>query len=360
MYKNISMVAAGLLAGVCLVFTYNSTASAASGSVSNQIKSKGKIAVENGEESLLIDSADFYTLAGEIDEDSAQLERLRGIVGAVGAAPEDPAVATLGRLYMQGDCIVRCVESGGALTYQMLGSASDALTYLEQEISELKKSVSDGKNSVAATVTELGIDAATDGESFGSLATKIGQVAELWYEKGRIDNFRGSAMPSQVKRGKTFVNASGNQTGTMSENGPSNAKILSEGSVATLPGYVKSGSYTVREGYTTGGVVTVADLASQTQVASTSAATPNQILEGYGGYVNGKYVEGKLKATEGSYTYPQGWSPANGFTYTSSGGLYSSYSVNAYWVWKKGYDEQYAASYNDGYNSGVATARNGG
>ena len=360
MNKSNTFVAAGVIAGLCLVFTYTSTASAATGRVRESIKSKGKIAVENGQESLLIDSDDFYTLADEIDGDTAQLERLENIVGRIDAAPSEVSAASVGRFYMQGDAMVRCVEEAGEKKYQTIGSASSALGYLEQEISELKKSVSDGKKDVAATVTGLGVDAAEDNESFTELASKITRLADLWYEKGRKESFRGTATPAQVKKGKTFVNSSGEQTGAMKENGTVDVKLLSEGSTASVPGYSKYSEYTIADGYTSGGVVTVADLASQTSVGAGSEATPNQILEGYSAYVNGRLVEGKLKSIAGEYTFPKTWTPSNGFSYTSSAGLYSSYSVNAYWVWKKGYDEQYTASYSDGYHTGATVARNGG
>lgn len=77
---------------------------------------------------------------------------------------------------------------------------------LDVIIDELKKSVSNGKTLVADAITEKGISTASDA-TFGTMATNINSIKVA----------SGNAAASDVLVGKTFSNASGNGTGTMTD-----------------------------------------------------------------------------------------------------------------------------------------------
>ncbi|HIX15977.1 MAG TPA: hypothetical protein H9740_09705 [Candidatus Hungatella pullicola] len=77
------------------------------------------------------------------------------------------------------------------------------------QIPELKKSVSDGKELIAAAITQKEVPtAATD--SFAKMAENIIQIS----------TGKGDAQPEDVLSGKTFTNDTGFQVGTMKDCGP--------------------------------------------------------------------------------------------------------------------------------------------
>ena len=171
----------------------------------------------------------------------------------------------------------------------------------QTEVDSLKKSVSDGKTTVANAITGQGVTTASDA-TFATMATNIKTVATNKYNAGVSDadgrantsstNYKtgynagvsatkkGTATAAQVLSGYTFTNASTvGASGTMANNGAV-SKALSAG-----------GSYTIPAGYHNGsGKVTANSLSSQTS----ATASASQILSGQTAWVNGSKVTGTM------------------------------------------------------------------
>ena len=178
---------------------------------------------------------------------------------------------------------------------------NENMDIIDEEITELKKSVSDGKTLVANAITGKGVATATNAE-FVTMATNINTVATnkynegVTYADGRANasstNYitgynagvsatkKGTASASQVLSGYTFTNASSvGSSGTMTNNGAVSQTLNADG------------SYTIPVGYHNGsGKVTANSLASQTS----GTATSNQILSGQTAWVNGSKVTGTI------------------------------------------------------------------
>ena len=154
---------------------------------------------------------------------------------------------------------------------------NENMDIIDEEITELKKSVSDGKTLVANTITGQGVATVSDA-TFAIMATNINTVATNKYNEGVSATKKGTASASQVLSGYTFTNASSvGASGTMTNNGAVN-QTLNAG-----------GSYTIPVGYHNGsGKVTAKSLASQTS----GTANANDIASGKSAYVNGVKING--------------------------------------------------------------------
>ena len=120
------------------------------------------------------------------------------------------------------------------------------------ELSELKKSVSDGKTAVAGAITDKGITTATDA-AFATMADNIGQISTLATETADA-----TATAAQILSGKRAYVKGSPVLGTMPNNGgPSTA--ISNGSLKA--GYTTAGSITnllasnIKKGVVIGGIV---------------------------------------------------------------------------------------------------------
>ena len=155
------------------------------------------------------------------------------------------------------------------------------------EVEALKKSVSDGKTTVANAITAQGVTTATDA-TFATMATNIGTVATNKYNSGVSATKKGTATTAQVLSGATFTNSTTvGATGAMKNNGAV-SQTLDCG-----------GSYTIPTGYHNGsGKVTANSLASQTS----ATATASQILSGATAWVNGSKVTGSM-TNRNTWTY---------------------------------------------------------
>lgn len=94
---------------------------------------------------------------------------------------------------------------------------------LSTNVDVLKKSVSDGKQSVAYAITKQGVSTAADA-TFGTMANNIGIVGtnkyNTGYSSGVSDTKKGNAVAADVLAGKTFTSANGvNLTGTLVNRG---------------------------------------------------------------------------------------------------------------------------------------------
>ncbi|AEG59373.1 hypothetical protein [Desulforamulus ruminis] len=129
-------------------------------------------------------------------------------------------------------------------------------TNVEGALEELFTSVSDGKNQVAAAITDKGVPA-SGSDTFGQLAGKIGEI-----NTGVTP--AGTAVVGDVLSGKTFINSTGSTlTGTMPN----------RGAVSITP---SASAQTIQAGYHNGSgqVAAVTFDASKVLTGSTIAGTP--------------------------------------------------------------------------------------
>ncbi len=143
------------------------------------------------------------------------------------------------------------------------------------EVDELKKSVSDGKTSVAAAVTAKGVATAADA-TFETIAENVGKISS-----------DATATDGEVLSGKTFYAKGQKITGKMTNRG------------AVTQALNAGGSYTIPAGYHNGsGKVTANSLAGQTN----GTAGVSDIVSGKTAWVNGARVTGGMKAfPDGAY-----------------------------------------------------------
>lgn len=120
------------------------------------------------------------------------------------------------------------------------------------EIDALKKSVSDGKKSVAAAITAQGVNTAADAE-FSVMATNINTVGTNKYNAGVSATKKGNATAGQVLTGYTFTNASGvGVSGSMPNRGVLNWNPGGASSYGVPAGYYSGGTLNSTAAYNKG------------------------------------------------------------------------------------------------------------
>lgn len=129
-----------------------------------------------------------------------------------------------------------------------------ALDLLAEDIEETKKSVSDGKATVASAITGQGVSTASDA-TFATMASNINTVATNKYNGGYNAGVsatkKGTATQAQVLDGVTFTSQNGvNLKGTMPNQGAVNKTITPSDSqqIYTIPAGYHNGNGKVTVG----------------------------------------------------------------------------------------------------------------
>lgn len=186
------------------------------------------------------------------------------------------------------------------------------------EIDALKKSVSDGKKTVAAAITAQGVNTAADAE-FSTMATNIKTVGTNKYNAGVSATKKGTATAGQVLTGYTFTNSSGvGLSGSMPNRGALNWN----------PGGATS--YAVPAGYYSGG--TISSSAAYSQGVTDADNRPNGNSVNYVSGYNAGVAAADNRANPGSVNYQTGYNNGYGAGAASKPTIYTG-STNV-WVSK--------------------------
>ena len=153
---------------------------------------------------------------------------------------------------------------------EQVSTNRENISDLDDRLEQCFQSVSDGKATLATSLTNLGEPTASDA-TFSDITSNILKLANDKYADGVFDTKKGTAVADEVLSGKTFTNGNGvNLMGSMPNN---------KASIVTLnPSYT---GYTIPKGFHSGdGGVRIL-----TQTKTVSPTTSNQMITPDSGYV---------------------------------------------------------------------------
>ena len=171
---------------------------------------------------------------------------------------------------------------------RQIASLNNQIANLNNELNSKKEEIADLQGQLASKNEEI----ARKDETIRNLQETVDrlntQIEELnrQIETLKTKQATGNAAVSEVLAGKTFSNSNGvGLVGTMANNGAINANLNA------------GQSHNIPAGYTTGGRVTAASLASQT----VGTATANNLSNGVTAWVNGVKITGNGTDVNNSY-----------------------------------------------------------
>lgn len=163
-------------------------------------------------------------------------------------------------------------------------------------LDDLKKSVSDGKSSVASAITSKGVTTASDA-TFAQMATNI----------NAIKLGTGNVKSSEVLAGKTYSSDEGTgKTGTMPNKGAWTGATTGSGNVSIPAGYHNGSGYVSGSGaYNAGVSATKVGTASAGDVLSGKTFTNASSVGASGSMANkgGTTVDASAVTSDSNYTY---------------------------------------------------------
>ena len=260
----------------------------------NGIIERAKLARDKAKNASIEEEEAMNEAAGEIDKAGNSGGSSGEVEG--GTCPECPDTSEL-------ENTIKELQNTIASLEQQLANEKANKAELEKQIADLNKQISDLNAQIDAQkeqiadlqgqLTSKNQELASKDETIRNLQETVerlnNQIEELnrQIETLKAKQATGTALVSEVLKGKTFSNSSGvGLTGTMANNGAI-SKTLNAGQ-----------SYTVPAGYHNGsGKVTANSLASQTQ----ATAVAGDILTGKTAWVNGQKLTGTNKGYEAGY-----------------------------------------------------------
>lgn len=248
------------------------------------LKSEGIIEYTDGENKVLIDSRDLYYLADEIDnlETAAKWETLQ----AIQTLPDAASSAGLAGKTAADISNITFADLNGAIrSSQQSSSAPVAAEILSGKIAWAngRKITGSMRNNGATGASNLNAGSSYSipaGYTTGGTVTTASLASQT----------AATATAAEILSGKTaWVNGQ-KISGSMKNNGTTGAANLNAGN-----------SYSIPAGYTTGGTVTTASLASQTAATAIAA----NISAGKTAWVNGQLITGT--GEDNNSFYEQGY-----------------------------------------------------
>ena len=258
----------------------------------NGIIKRAKLARDKAKNASIAEEEAMNLAAGEIDNAGSGGS---GGSGEGGTCPECPDVSELENTIKELQNTIASLEqqlatekANKAELEKQIADLNKQITQLSNELNSKKEQIADLQGQVSSKNQELARKDETIKNLESTVASLNSQIEELnrQVETLKAKQATGNAAVSEVLTGKTFSNSNGvGLVGTMANNGAINANLNA------------GQSHNIPAGYTTGGRVTAASLASQT----VGTATANNLSNGVTAWVNGVKITGNGTDVNNSY-----------------------------------------------------------